>query len=117
MIYQKDWLMRQIESMITAIMHFLFHAGENTEATSELLQNLNEQIDDYLITGDICGAEDWLFENLDTSDTKWLNLAIHFYSAVNKFSDTYLEEHNFSREEISSGLTYVCQQYGYQDVL
>lgn len=117
MIYQKDWLMRQIESMIAAIMHFLFHVGENTEDTSEMLQNRNEQIDDYLINGDICGAEDWLFENLDTSDTKWLNLAIHFYSEVNKFSDTYLEEHNFSREEISSGLTYVCQQYGYQDIL
>lgn len=72
MIYQKDWLMRQIESMIAAIMHFLFHAGENTEATSEMQQNLNEQIDDYLINGDICGAEDWLFENLNTSDTKWL---------------------------------------------
>lgn len=117
MIYQKDWLMRQIESMIAAIMHFLFHAGENSEGTSEIEQYLNEQMDEYLIDGNICEAEDWLFENLDKSDTKWLSIAIHFYSEVNKFSDSYLNKHNFSREEISSGLTYVCQQYGYQDIL
>lgn len=117
MIYQKDWLMLQIERMIAAIMHFLLHTGGNTDGVSEVDQDLNEQIDCFLENGDICGAEDWLFENLDTSDPQWLRHAIHFYSKINKFSDTYLSERNFSREEISSGLKYVCQQYGYQDIL
>ena len=117
MLYQKDWLMRQIESMIAAFMHFLVHTEEPHDKTCEVYQTLNEQIDDFLRNGDICEAEDWLFENLNPSDPRWLKLAIYFYYEINKFSDTYLNEHSFSREEISSGLQYVSQQYGYQDIL
>lgn len=41
MIHQKDWLMRQIEAMIAAIVRFLFHTRKESQ-DKLLLQN--EQI-------------------------------------------------------------------------
>lgn len=117
MIYQKDWLMRQIESIIAAILNFLSHTAQGKEDTSEVTQIGNQEIDRFVSSGDICAAEDCLFENMDVTDPSWLLIAAHFYSEINKLSDTYLKEHNFSREEISSGLLYVCEQYGFQDII
>lgn len=116
MIYQKDWLMRQIESIISAIMNFLSRTDQGKENTSEVMQIGNQEIDRFLSKGDICAAEDWLYENMDVSDLSWLPIAAHFYSEINTLSDTYLIEHNFPREEISSGLMYVCEQYGFRDI-
>lgn len=63
--------------------------------------------------GDICAAEDLLFNDLDQSDLSWLQIALDFYSKLNNCSDDYLAMHDFSREEIDQGLRYICTLFGY----
>lgn len=122
MIYQKDWLMRQIEAMIAAILQFLFHTEELNEQmppeiTTQTETELRTKLDNWLSTGMLCKAEDWLFENLDDSNDMWLRLAVYFYSEMNKMADDFLEEHDFSREEVLEGLTDVCRRFGYGPLL
>lgn len=45
--------------------------------------------------GDICAAEDLLFNDLDQSDSSWLQIALDFYSKLNNCSDDYLAIHDF----------------------
>ena len=85
---------------------------ENKRIADEIIDNgkmLEKMIDD----GDICVAEDLLFNDLDQSDSSWLQIALDFYSKLNNCSDDYLAMHDFSREEIDQGLRYICTLFGY----
>ena len=113
-IYQQDWLMRQIEAMIQAILAVALGISANEQTATQIEDSsygkmLEKMIDD----GDICVAEDLLFNDLDQSDLSWLQIALDFYSKLNNCSDDYLAMHDFSREEIDQGLRYICTLFGY----
>lgn len=71
----------------------------------ELLMNM---IDD----GRIDEAENKIFELTEERDKKNLEIAILFYSYLNDKSDEFLEEYNFSREEVKLGLKDILSRYG-----
>ena len=120
MYYHEDWLMRQIETMVSAIISFVFYTSPKSESI-ETEMTISDAVDSgkretiiaFLQEGKICEAENWLYENMDEDDMSWLNTAVYFYSKINKLSDEYLAAHNFSREEIESGLSEVCGLYGF----
>ena len=62
--------------------------------------------------GRIDEAENKIYEITEDSDKRNLEIAILFYSYLNDKSDDFLEEHNFSREEIKSGLKEIASRYG-----
>ena len=84
MIYQQDWLMRQIEAMIQAILAVALGISANEQTATQI-----------------------------QSDLSWLQIALDFYSKLNNCSDDYLAMHDFSREEIDQGLRYICTLFGY----
>ena len=119
MYYHEDWLMRQIEAMVSAIISVIFHTSPKSEDIVTEIK-ISDTVDpgqrDTIITflqkGELCEAENWLYENMNEDDISWLSTAVHFYSEINKLSDEYLATHDFSREEIESGLSEVCGLYG-----
>ena len=114
MIYQKDWLMRQIESIISAILHFLFCSSAENTSSDSLLAG---KIDCFLERGDICGAENWIYDNIDDQNIQWFSVSVYFYKRLNEYSDEYLEAHNFSRDEILSGLLDMSAKFGFEELL
>lgn len=112
MIYQKDWLMRQIEQMVDAITHMLIQTATTATITETVQPELREEIEKHLRAGEICEAEDWLYLHRDVEDIQWLNLSVLFYARLNGFSDEYLKAHDFSREEIHEGLRESCSAFG-----
>lgn len=112
MIYQKDWLIRQIERMIAAIAHTLLDYEPPATDTVTTEQQYRAKIAAELKSGSICEAENWLYENIG-SDPMWFRLAVFFYGEANQLSDDFLEVNNFSREEIQSGFLDVCKECGY----
>ena len=120
MPFHEDWLMRQIETMVSAIISVIFHTSPKSEEIGTEMK-ISTAVDSgqrdtilaFLQQGEICGAENWLYENMDEDDISWLYTAVYFYSEINKLSDEYLAAHNFSREEIESGLSEVCGLYGF----
>lgn len=113
MIYHKDWLIRQIEQMVDAITHLISGVQTTATWTQTFEAEQREQIEKYLRAGEICEAENWLYENLDTADDRWLLLAAEFYRTLNNMTDEYLEEHDFSREEIADSIKDICQQFDF----
>ena len=121
MYYHEDWLMRQIEAMVSAIISVIFHTtpkSENIVTETAISDTVDSDKRDTIIAflqeGKICEAEDWLYDNMNEDDISWLNATIYFYSEINKLSDEYLAAHNFSREEIESGLSDICGLYGFE---
>ena len=119
MNYQEDWLMRQIEAMVSAIISVIFHKspksediGVETKISDTVDPGRRDTIIAFLQKGEICEAENWLYENMNADDISWLNTVVYFYSEINKLSDEYLAAHDFSREEIEAGLSEVCGLYG-----
>ena len=119
MLYQEDWFMRQIEAMTRAIAQLLLHRSPDA-GTSEIFRadlNAHEaQLDALLSAEGPCAAENWLYENMDTSDPEWLEVALRFYERLSQIPEAELETQDFSREEILSGLRSVCRAFGYEEL-
>ena len=121
MYYHEDWLMRQIETMVSAIISVIFQTSPKSEDIGTEMK-ISDTVDSdkrdtiiaFLQKGKICEAENWLYENMNEDDISWLNTAVYFYSEINKLSDEYLAAHDFSREEIEAGLSEVCGLYGFE---
>ena len=112
MVYQQDWMMRQIEMLLEALLRFLLH-GKQAVSDAALRQTLSEKLD----AGDICGAEDLLFDHLHPENEAGLAEAVRFYQTLNTRSDAELAAADFSREEIASGIKDVCRIYNVQDTV
>ena len=109
--------MRQIEMMISFIAHAVFKNKdlENDITENFVLNPLDElylKIEDMLSKGDICGAEDFLFDSVDTNNLQHLKTALYFYNKLNRLSDEELKQHNFSKSEISDGLKDIADMFG-----
>ena len=118
MSYHQDWLMQQIEA-ITATLKYVI-SGKREHVVAEDIQaptplgedGLYLQLQALVSQGNICEAEDLLYEILEEPDSRTLETARRFYEDLNRLSDETLKECNFSREEILEGLQNLCEQFG-----
>ena len=110
--------MRQIEIIAATLAYILSKKKTHITAAYEasaLPTGENElylQLAALVRQGNICQAEDLLFEALEEPGQMALDAALRFYSDLNALSDEDLKAANFSREEILEGLQYVCQVFG-----
>lgn len=115
-MFEQDYIMRLIKEMVRTILKLLFNIDTDSPSTDLLketedkamLESLMNMIDD----GRIDAAENKIYEITEERDKKNLEIAILFYSYLNDKSDAFLEEHNFSREEVRQGLKDVLSGYG-----
>ncbi len=57
-------------------------------------------------------AENLLFDEMDSGNANYLELAVDFYCRLNEMSDRDLEASGFSREEIDDGLKETARIFG-----
>ena len=120
MSYHHDWLMSQIEAITATLIYLL--TGERTPAavvdqfehTRSDTNRLHLKLQLLVSQGLICQAENALFAAMDDHDPEVPEAAARFYAEINRLSDAQLQDANFSREEILSGLDLVCKTYGLQ---
>lgn len=117
MFYEQDWLCKQIQMLVRFVAKVVF--GKDTSEATRLVEESTEgtnilyrDIKELLLKGEICQAENLLFDNLDVNNKSNLAVAVEFYSMLNELSDEELEKHFFSRSEIRDGLKNVMQIYG-----
>lgn len=112
---QDDYILRQIREMVRAVMKMLFNVNapeltpdviEDTEART-VLENLLSLLED----GSIDEAENQLYEMTCDGDRQNLEIGLIFYYVLNGKSDEFLEENNFSREEIMTGIQDLADRY------
>lgn len=118
MNYQEDWMIRQIEAIMKFIIGMIL--GRKKDLTTiEDLKSYNLQTNDLykrlhilILEKKICDAENMLYSAIDNNEQDIDEIAILFYYEINSLSDAELEEYNFSRDEILSGVKKICQIYG-----
>lgn len=118
-MYEQDYIMRQIRDLV----RFLAKVFLNKDVAIYEFPDTGEYTDtDYLhkellfllSQGKINEAENLLFENLDSGNKRYMELALDFYERLNNFSDDYLEENNFTRKEIEEGLEELTKRWGWE---
>ena len=105
---KNDYIMRKIEEWISMILEFVFKIDKSSspekllklEASKEILKDLKSKID----PGNINEAEDALFNLIKFKTQDSLLIGLLFYSYLNEKSSKFLNEHDFDREEIKTGI-------------
>lgn len=115
-MFEQDYIMRLIKELIRMALKMLF--GIDTQSpTAELIEEKEqkETLDrllDLVDGGNIDQAENELYELLSPGNMMNLEIALLFYSYLNDKEEDFLVKHDFSREEIKTGLSAVLSQYG-----
>lgn len=112
MFYREDWIIKQIETLIAALIDAVFK-NKSSEKTYTPEQNT---IDELVEKNRICEAEDFIFERAKLKgtvhDSEFLITVLHFYQRLNNMSEDELNSAGFSHDEIKQGLIDFFSKYG-----
>lgn len=116
--FQDDYVMRTISDLIKAICR-LFLGKDNVdyelpanEANDTETDRRYRRITAMAEEGDINGAENMLFDEVDPEDKGYMEMALAFYMYLNEFDDDFLYINNYSREEIVDGINAISAEFG-----
>ena len=112
---QDDFILRQIREMVHAVMKMLFQVSAS-ELTPEVIEDSTarttlENLIALTDEGKIDEAENQLYEMTCDGDRQKLEIGLLFYYNLNGKDDDFLEVHNFSREEIMTGIQDLADRY------
>ena len=120
MFEEKDYYMRIVHELVRMLIRLVFNKDidrDGEEAVPlevlEKYKKLISMIDD----GQINEAENLLLDGLEPDSRAYFELALMFYEKLNGKTDEFLEEHDYSREEVTDGIKYVADFYGYGSLM
>lgn len=124
MIYsdEKDYVMRMIKEMARVIFSLAFdktyvsvemEKANKYRVSGKALNDLWEMID----AGQINEAENLLLEKIDYADKEEVMGAALFYLYLSEKEDSFLEAHQYSKEEVLFGFKQLFERSGYQEIL
>ncbi len=119
-MFEQDYIMRVIREMIRVLLKLLFQIDTASPTADLLEESQQEQLNGllYLIDdGQIDKAENLVFEMTSDQNMENLETALLFYSYLNDKEDAFLQEHNYSREEIQSGVKDLASRYGLAGIM
>ena len=119
-MFEEDYIMRQIREMVRMLLNLLFQMDleEDSEELlrgtkeNEVLRELLEMVDD----GRINEAENRVYELCEDGEMANLKVMLLFYDYLNGKSDEYLEECEFSREELKEDMRDLLAGFGLSDM-
>jgi hypothetical protein len=119
-VFEQDYVMRLIKEMVRAILKLLFNIDTDSP-TSELLEDSEEKstldtLLDMVDDGKVNEAENEIYEMTENQDQNNLEVALLFYSYLNDKSDEFLEDNNFTRDEVKDGLKTIVSRYGLNSI-
>lgn len=137
-MFEQDYIMRLIHEVVRAILSCIFRIKEDAEERQILTETELEDYNELIRLADagrINEAENLLYEKLDDMDYGMESLqeqkepeepcssienmktALLFYEHINDYTDDFLEESRFSREEIKDGIAQILKRYGYDGMI
>lgn len=121
MAVEQDYLVRAIKEMAKVIAKIVLKKTDTDYKVSEQMVNSEDelylQLMKMLAEGQVNEAENLLFDKLDGKDKNKLEIALTFYTKLAEYGDDYFKEHNYSKEEVKSGLVDVAKVYGVVNVI
>lgn len=117
MVYEQDYILRQIEILMQGIRRVFFGKREKGAAAFAVSGALPgalwyTRVLERLEAGDINGAENLLFALMDPAEPQGLLAALDFYNRLRRIPEARLLESDFSLAEVEQGLLDAAALYG-----
>ena len=119
---EKDYIMRIIKEMVRVLFSLMLgkkyvsveqEAKNGYEVSGKKLDELLTMIDN----GEINEAENLMLEDIDYSNRNELAAAALFYQYLSEKNEDFLQENNYSKEEVLDGINQIMQKAGYNDLV
>lgn len=117
MVYEQDYILRQIEILMQGIRRVFFGKREKGAAAFAVSGALPgalwyTRVLERLEAGDVNGAENLLFALMDPAEPQGLLAALDFYNRLRRIPEERLLESGFSLAEVEQGLLDAARLYG-----
>ena len=117
MVYEQDYILRQIEILMQGIRRLFFGKREKGAAAFAVSGALPgalwyTRVLERLEAGDVNGAENLLFALMDPAEPQGLLAALDFYNRLRRIPEERLLESGFSLAEVEQGLLDAAALYG-----
>ena len=119
---EKDYIMRMIKEMVRVLFSLAFgkeyvsvelEKENKYEVSGKNLKNFLNMID----LGQINEAENILLDSIDyTNNNEVIEVAL-FYQYLSEKDNKFLENNNYTKEEVLSGFKQLLMKSGYSDLL
>ena len=119
---EKDYIMRMIKEMVRVLFSLMFgkkyvsvelEKENKYEVSGKNLKDFLDMID----SGEINEAENILLDSIDyTNNNEVIEVAL-FYQYLSEKDNKFLENNNYTKEEVLSGFKQLLMQSGYTDLL
>ena len=118
MAMQDDYMINNIRDAVRLLTKLLF--GEAKMPAYRPLQDGSSEESDALFNeimakaeqGLINEAENQLLSEMEPEDSTYLELALTFYLRLNDMDTDFLDDHDYSREEILDGVKSLAEDWG-----
>ncbi len=119
MIEDKDYIMRLTHEVVRTLIRLLFQKDidreEESTAPAEMLVRYRKLLA-MIKEGKINEAENLLVEEMELDNLSYFEMGLLFYEKLGAQTEDFLEEHNYTQEEVVDGLKYLVDCYGYGDL-
>ena len=107
-------MLTQIEGLARAIAKIFFkkESAVYEVQADRFTDELYQRVQGMIAQGQINEAENLLYDYMDTSNSDYLMLVLDFYNKLNTLDESFLEAHDYGRDEIMQGLKDVASQFG-----
>ena len=119
MIQDKDYIMRLVHEIARMLIRMIFNRDIDREGELPVAEELLERYQTYMAMiddGQINEAENRLLDEMDLRAPAYFEMALRFYEKLGSKSEEFLEEHDYTQDEVLDGIKYVVDCYGYGDL-
>ena len=124
MLYEeeKDYMMRMIREISRVLFSILF-GKQYTQVETELQNKFRTEgtfqnaLRDLVDRGRIDEAENLLLEDIDYENKEDVAEAVLFYRYLGEKPDEFLEQHDFSRQEVLDGIRNLAENAGLLEIV
>ena len=119
---EKDYIMRMIKEMVRVLFSLAFgkkyvsvelEKENKYEVSGKNLKNFLDMID----LGQINEAENILLDSIDYTNKNEVMVVALFYQYLSEKDNQFLENNNYTKEEVLSGFKQLLMKSGYSDLL
>lgn len=116
MKFEQDYIMRMIKSIVSFFIKLITGKSDTVyELPSDGLYTPCDDIFARILSladgGKINEAENLLYANVEPDSKDYLLMGLTFYSHINEYTDNFLSDHNYSRQEIQDGIIAFTKEF------